>query len=183
MSIDNIDLLNDSTIAVCEAYLKGELEVIPENHIFVMLKALTYGRKRYRLLGMQDPSVRAYVKTCMSDMEKTVRSYLQLKNKKSEYRRAWYLKHRTPRAPKIHSNAHYINYYEAIEAYKVGAFDFQGYALEIYYDVPVQTKHDSLTCFHTNPITLKLYYFKNMYNILPCEELKEQFRVQFETEV
>ena len=134
-------------------------------------------------------------------MEKTVRSYLQLKSKKSEYRRTWYLKHRTPRAPKvvplsyanrkalresrylIHSNAHFINYYEAIEAYKVGAFDFDGYELEIYYDIPVQTKHDSLTCFFTNPVTLKLFYFKNTYNILPSEELKEQFRVQFETEV
>ena len=80
----------------------------------------------------------------------------------------------------IRANTLFIEYYEDIADYKLGTIDFDGHELEIYYDVPVKNKHHTLTCFHTNPITMNQYFFKNLYDILPSDELREQFELQLQ---
>ena len=189
MTPTKTDFSREGTITVCELYIQGVLERIPENHIFVMLKMLTYQMKRNSFLGAEGPAIKAYVKVCLSDMETMARRYLHMVRSKHAYYRTWYLKNRYTKERRemyegrhlIRANTLFIEYYEDIADYMLGTIDFDGHELEIYYDVPVENKHSSLTCFHTNPITMKPYYFKNPSDILPTEELREQFRIQLQS--
>ena len=184
-------LLKASTPAVCELYLKERIEQIPENHILVMLDTLTYQMKRKSYLGVEDPTIAAYVEACRNDVETTARRYLQLIRSRQAANKKWKLK-RPPNKNQrvlnesihlIRADTLFVEYYEDIADYMVGTLDFDGHELEIYYDVPFNNKHSSLTCFHTNPITMNQYYFKNPHGILPCEELRDLFmiKLQFHT--
>jgi hypothetical protein len=189
MTPTKTDLSKAGTITVCELYIQGELERIPENHIFVMLKTLTYQMKRNSFLGAEDPAIRAYVKVCMSDMETTARRYIQMTRSKQTSNLKWYLKTRYTRRDQrglnerrhiIRANTLTDEYYEDVAEYKVGTVSYEGHELEIYYNIPVKNKHRTLTCFHTNPITMNQYFFKNLHDVLPSDELREQFELQLQ---
>ena len=94
MTPTKTDLSKAGTITVCELYIQGVLERIPENHIFVMLKMLTYQMKRNSFLGAEGPAIKAYVKVCLSDMETTARRYVQMTHSKQTANHKWYLKTR-----------------------------------------------------------------------------------------
>ena len=179
------------TPAVCELYLKGEVEGIPEHHMLVMLRNLTYVMKRKSYLGAEDPTIALYVEACRTDVETAARRYLQLIRSRQAARKKWNLK-KPPKKDQrelneslylIRSDTLFNEYYEDIADYLVGTLDFEGRELVIYYDVPLKNKHSSLTCFHTNPRTMNQYYFKNPDGILPCEEMRELFmkHLQFHT--
>ena len=144
--------------------------------------------KRNSVLGAEDPAIQAYVKACMSDMETSARRYIQLSQSKHASYRKWYLKNRFTEDRRemlegrhlIRANTLTDEYYEDVAEYKVGTVSYEGHELEIYYNVPVKNKHSSLTCFHTNPITMNQYFFKNLYDILPGDELREQFELQLQ---
>ena len=88
------NLSHASTITVCELYLGGVLEKIPNNHSLVIFKALTYQMKRKSCLGEEDPAIKAYIEVCLSDMEMTVHRYLKMARSKHAYYRTWYMKNR-----------------------------------------------------------------------------------------
>jgi hypothetical protein len=181
-----MDLSNVNTVVVCGYYMKGEIERIPQIHIDRMLNLLTYRMKKKSVLGEQDPAVQVYIKTCLSDMKTTVDRYLQLTYAKRESVMKCYFK---PDRKERNEGRHAIRavslmseYYEDIADYIVGTINYEGHKLDIYYNVPIKTKHSSLTCFHTNPKTMNQYYFKNLHDILPSDELREQFMLQTQPE-
>ena len=153
-----------------------------------MLKTLTYQMKRDSFLGAEDPAIRAYIKVCLSDVETAVGRYLHMTRSKQASNKKWYLKTRYTTDRRglnesrhlIRANTLSLEYYEDVADYMVGTVDFEGHELEIYYNVPVKNKRSSLTCFHTNPITMNQYYFKNLHDILPTDELRDQFETQLQ---
>ena len=89
MAPTKTDLSKASTITVCALYLEGVLELIPENHMFLMFKTLTCQMKRDSFLGAEDPGVKAYVKVGLSDMGTTARRCIQMTRSKQTANHKW----------------------------------------------------------------------------------------------
>ena len=170
-----------NTVNVCRDYIKGTIDTIPRCHIDKMIKTLTSNMLR-TTLGDKNPKVIAYIESCENDILGTIDSYVRM----TYYRRAVVKKYnRKPETKckqkmKMATNvSEFMDaYYESITDYCIGSIQFEGHTLDIYYGVPIKSKHYSLTCFHTNPESMNQYFFKNLHHILPCDELIDEFLLQ-----
>ena len=174
------DLSNMNTVIVCKEYIKGNIDTIPRYHIDKMIKALTKNMLR-TALGDKNPKVIAYVEQCENDIVGMIDSNVRI----MLYRRDVVKKCRTHesiqrRLLKMNMNvSEYMDaYYESITEFCIGSIQFEGHTLDIYYNVPVHSKHYSLTCFHTNPESTNQYFFKNLHHILPSDDLTDEFLLQ-----
>ena len=170
-----------NTVNVCRDYIKGTIDTIPRCHIDKMIKTLTSNMLR-TALGDKNPKVIAYIESCENDIIGMIDSYVRM----IYYRRAVVKKYkRKPETKCKHKMKMATNvlefmdaYYESITDYCIGSIQFEGHTLDIYYGVPIKSKHYSLTCFHTNPESMNQYFFKNLHHILPCDELIDEFLLQ-----
>ena len=182
IDIKNISILN--TVSVCGYYIYGSIDVMPKCHVDKMLKELTRDKIRFSKLGAADPKILDCVSRYENDIMLMIDSYLKLIQYRREAARKHYKNSFT--APTFNKSVRTIRtitdvmveYYIRIADYFIGSIDFEGGKLDIYYNVPPKSKHYSLTCFHTNPESLNQYFFKNLDNMLPSEELTDEFLLQ-----
>jgi hypothetical protein len=171
-----------NTASVCECYLKGDIVEMPKLHIDKMMKVLNNCMKYYTPVGSYCQRIIGFDERSDSDIRLMIDMYLRytyrnrnLKrttNSKPDYKIKLAIKNSTKLASGI------AEYYENIEHYRVGSIDFEGQKLDIYFNIPINYRHYSLTCFYTDPESMNQYCFKNLNDILPSDELSEQFLLQ-----
>jgi hypothetical protein len=173
------DLSKANTASVCECYLKGDIVEMPKLHIDKMMKILTNGMKRYIPGGSYCHFVLNFDISKESDIRLMIDRYLHY-TYTNRYQKRFNPEYKITKAGNkiLKITSVITDYYEDIKHYRLGSIDFEGEKIDIYFNIPIKYKHYSLTCFHTDPDSMNQYYFKNLHNILPSDELIEQFMLQ-----
>ena len=175
------DILEMNTAEVCGYYINGKIDVIPKIHIDKMIKMLTRDMRRLSKLGDSDPKLINYIRSCHLDNMFMITRYLKLtyyrRDASKKYYSTKYLRETTRDIDVVDE------YYKSIIDYCIGSIEFEGKTLDIYYNVPSNSKHDSLTCFHSNLESTNEYFFKNLGNVLPSAELTDEFLLQLSSQL
>ena len=167
-----------NTADVCGYYINGKIEVIPKLHIDKMVKVLTRDMRSLSKLGDNDPKLIKYIRSCENDIMFMITRYLKLTQYRREASNKYYS---TKYLRQMRRETNIVDdYYKSIIDYCIGSIEFEGETLNIYYNVPSNSKHESLTCFHSNLESTNQYFFKNLENVLPSAELTDEFLLQLE---
>ena len=155
---------------------------------------LTRDMRRLSKLGENDPKLINYIRSCHLDNMFMITRYLKLtyyrRDASKKYYSTKYLRETTRDTLtklSLSQQADDIDvvdeYYKSIIDYCIGSIEFEGKTLDIYYNVPSNSKHDSLTCFHSNLESTNEYFFKNLGNVLPSAELTDEFLLQLSSQL
>jgi hypothetical protein len=181
-------LLKLPATEVCRLYHESEIDYIPKYHFEIMLSGLLYSKSPKQTQEKYDALMFQTTEIYINNIPLMVERYLHIAAKRRCYaKRNYELLHDkrvTAKAnrklqPAITRQDRAMELLQrVIEPFHISTIFYEGKHLEVYCDVPMNFRHQSLTCFYTDPTTTIQYHFRNDYDLLPCEALTNHFLQQ-----